>query len=77
MVLRDELRLEMMGVDERVVMSNAAAVRRFCTCGNNEVLLRQFFPTPLYCANRHVRMTGTVIVLVRRRMIRLRHHSHA
>jgi hypothetical protein len=51
------LRLEMMEVDERVVMCNAAAARRFCTCGNNEVLLRRFFPTPPYCANGHVQMT--------------------
>jgi hypothetical protein len=36
-VLRIGMRLEMMGVDKRVVMSNAAAVRRFCTHGNNEV----------------------------------------
>jgi hypothetical protein len=48
----------MMEVDGRVVMSNAATVRRLYTRGNNEALLRQFFPTPplLYCG--HVWMTG-------------------
>jgi hypothetical protein len=47
-----------MGVNERVVMSNAAAAQQLYTRGDNEVLLQRFFPTPLYCANGHVRMTG-------------------
>jgi hypothetical protein len=58
MMTRDGVRLWMMGVNKRVVMCNAAAVRRLYTRGNNEVLLWQFFLTPPYCANRHVQMTG-------------------
>jgi hypothetical protein len=58
MVLRDELQLGMMEVNKRVVMCNAAAAQRFCTHGNNAVLLRQFLPTPLYCGNGRVWMTG-------------------
>jgi hypothetical protein len=39
-LMGDRVRLGMMEVDERVVMCNVAAVRRFCTHGNNEVLLQ-------------------------------------
>jgi hypothetical protein len=38
--------LAMMGVEEKVVMSNAAAMRRLYTHGNNEALCRRIFPTP-------------------------------
>jgi hypothetical protein len=38
-VMGDGVRLWLMGVDERVVMSNEAAARQICTRGNNEVLL--------------------------------------
>jgi hypothetical protein len=44
--LSDEMRLETMGVDGRIVMRSAAAVRRLYTRGNNEALCRQIFPTP-------------------------------
>jgi hypothetical protein len=47
MVLRNKSAIGVMEVDGRDVMSNAAAVQRFCTRGNNVVLLRQFFPTQL------------------------------
>jgi hypothetical protein len=34
-------------------MCNVAAVRQFCTCGNNEALLQLFFPTPpLLCCGQ-------------------------
>jgi hypothetical protein len=51
------VRLELMEVDGRVVMSNAAAARQIYTCGKNEALLQQIFRLHplLYC--RHVRMT--------------------
>jgi hypothetical protein len=44
-MLRDEVRLLEMGVDESVVMSNEATARQLYTHGNNEVLLRHFFAT--------------------------------
>jgi hypothetical protein len=46
-VIGDGVQLLDDGGDGRVVMSNKATARRFCTCGNNEVLLRHFFPTQL------------------------------
>jgi hypothetical protein len=50
MVESDLVRLEMMGVEERVVMSNAATAQRLYTRGNNEAPLpTDFSDSDPYC----------------------------
>jgi hypothetical protein len=50
MIESDIVRLEMMRVAERVVMSNAAAARRLYTRGNNEAPLpTDFSDSDPYC----------------------------